>query len=247
MKQAERDSKQRIAFVQLFAEAAASAVPDEIHIVPTGKWSHPVYGEMEITATDIAEFVQNFSRNVRLDIPITQGHDNGMSGGELPAVGWFTDLIDRGEAGLYASVKWTDEGKQLLTNGSFKYFSPEFYEQYSDPETGVKYGHVLVGGALTNKPYFKELDPVATFSEPGIIHDFTENMKIEDIVSKKAEELSAEEKAFLAEHKDELNDDQKAAFAAVLEAGDDEGGDGSGDGATDGDGNGEGDDQGDKD
>jgi hypothetical protein len=75
----ERDSKQRIVFVQLFSEAsAAEAVPSEIPVVPTGKWDHPVYGEMEITPADIAEFVQNFSRGVRRDIPITQGHDNGM-------------------------------------------------------------------------------------------------------------------------------------------------------------------------
>ena len=64
MKEQERDSKQQIAFVQLFAEAAASAMPDEIQVVPTGKWSHPVYGEMEITPAHIAEFVQNFSRHV---------------------------------------------------------------------------------------------------------------------------------------------------------------------------------------
>jgi phage I-like protein len=215
----ERDSKKRIAFVQLFAEAAASAaVPEEIHVVPTGTWNHPMYGEMEITPADIAEFVQNFSRGVRLDIPIPAGHDNGMSGGELPAIGWFTELIDRGAAGLYASTKWTAEGKQLLTDGSFKYFSPEFYEQYSDPETGVKYGHVLVGGALTNKPYFKELEPVvAQFSEPDIMNQFNLDMKLKDILAKEPAKLSELEKAFVKEHKSELNAEQTTAFASVFD------------------------------
>src|SRR4051794_12288395 len=217
MKHIERDSHKQIAFVQLFAEAATSAVPDEMQVVPTGKWSHPVYGEMEITPTHIAEFVQNFARNVRLDIPITQGHDNGMSGGELPAVGWFTDLSDRGEAGLYASVKWTDEGRQLLTSGSFKYFSPEFYEQYSDPETGVKYGHVLVGGALTNKPYFKELEPVATFSEPDLMNQFIDTMNLKDILAKQVKELSETEKGFLRDNKSEPPAEQTTAFASVFD------------------------------
>ena len=37
------------ALVLLFAEVSASVdVPDEMHIVPMGKWQHPVYGEMEI-------------------------------------------------------------------------------------------------------------------------------------------------------------------------------------------------------
>jgi hypothetical protein len=65
-------------FVQLVAEAGASWVPDEIHVVPTGKWEDPIYGEIEITPANITEFVKSF--NAGLDIPITQGHDNGISG-----------------------------------------------------------------------------------------------------------------------------------------------------------------------
>src|SRR5262245_29909034 len=93
---------------------------------------------MEITPADITEFVQNFSRGIRRDIPITEGHDKGMSGGELPAVGWFTELHDRGDRGLNVSVKWTEEGStQTRSRAS-------------------KYGLTLVGGAFTNKLYSKE-------------------------------------------------------------------------------------------
>jgi phage I-like protein len=60
---------------------------------------------------------------------ITAGHDNGGNGGELSAIGWFKELIDRGVSGLYAVVEWTGEGKQLLSDRAFKYFSPEFYEE----------------------------------------------------------------------------------------------------------------------
>jgi hypothetical protein len=56
MKEQNRDSKQRIAFVQLFAEAAASAVLDKIHVVPTGKWSGPIYSKMEITPAHYRSF-----------------------------------------------------------------------------------------------------------------------------------------------------------------------------------------------
>jgi hypothetical protein len=116
MKQQERDSKKRIAFpIQLFAEGSADVqIPDVIQVVPVGKWDHPGYGEMEITSAHIAEFARNFKDKVRLDIPINAGHDNGMSGGELRAIGWFTDVIDRGVNGLWAGVTWTDEGKHLL-------------------------------------------------------------------------------------------------------------------------------------
>ena len=101
MKQQEGDSKKRIAFpIQLFAEGSADVqIPDVIQVVPVGKWDHPAYGEMEITSAHIAEFAQTFKDKVRLDIPINAGHDNGMSGGELPAIGWFTDVIDRASMG----------------------------------------------------------------------------------------------------------------------------------------------------
>ena len=100
MKQEQRDTEKQIAFVHLFDEASSSvAIPEEVHIVPTGKWSHPVYGEMEITSQHIAEFIQNFRDKVRKDLPITQGHDNGMSRGELPVIGCFKELIDRGVRG----------------------------------------------------------------------------------------------------------------------------------------------------
>lgn len=215
------DSKQRISFpIRLFQEGEIDqvAVTDEIHVVPVGEWEHPYYGPMKITTSDIAEFIKNFKDKVRRDIPITAGHDNGGNGGELPAIGWFKELYDRGVNGLYAFVEWTEEGKTLLKSKAFKYFSPEFYEVYSDPETGVSYNHVLVGGALTNKPYFKELEPVVSFSEPGIINQFSEekSMNIKDILAKKVADLTDEEKTFLVEHKDELTDDQKTEFASVV-------------------------------
>jgi hypothetical protein len=85
MKQRERDSKKRIAFpIQLFGEESSFAeLPDQIRVVPTGKWDRPVYGEMEITSADVSQFVQNFKDHVRKDRPITAGHDNGGNGGEL--------------------------------------------------------------------------------------------------------------------------------------------------------------------
>lgn len=97
----QRDSKKQVTLIQLFAEQSHPAqLPSVIHVVPTGEWAHPIYGPMIITAADITEFKKNFDDKVRRDIPITAGHDNGMNGGELPAVGWFTGAIDRSDLGL---------------------------------------------------------------------------------------------------------------------------------------------------
>lgn len=188
-------------------------VPDTIHVIPVGSWQHDLYGEITITASDIREFVMNFNAKVRNGVFITAGHE-GMQ--ELPAVGWFSEVEARPD-GLWGKVDWNDEGKELLSDKAFKFFSPEFFVQYEDPQTHQMYRHVLTGGALTKEPYFKELTPIV-FSEPKT-NKFNEpnTMDLTALVAKKVEELTDEEKAFLKEHKAELTEEQKTALTAVID------------------------------
>lgn len=236
MKTEQLDSNQRIAFpVCLFAEGNAdysSALDSEIHIVPTGKWVHWSGFEFEITSETVAEMVRNFNAKVRKGVYITAGHDNGMNGGELPAVGWFKELTDHGVNGLYGYVDWNDEGKRLLADKQFKYFSAELKFDYVDIETGEKYDVVLTGGALTNSPFFKQLDMdpadnfseqekgVLSFSVPTIVNQFNLNdgMDLKTIIAKNIADLTTEEKAFLNEHKAELSTEELTALASVIEA-----------------------------
>lgn len=234
MKTEQLDSNQRIAFPVCFfnEESTYSAeLASEIHVVPCGKHMHWSGVEFEITSETIAELVKNFKAGARKDIPITAGHDNGMSGGELPAVGWFKELIDHGVNGLYAYVEWTEEGKDLLRKKSFKYFSAELCFDFKDLETGNEYQALLVGGALTNKPFFKKLDmdptdnfseeekAVLSFSVPSVINQFNlqdTNMDLATLLAKAIADLTVEEKAFIVEHKDELTDEQKTSHESVI-------------------------------
>ena len=188
-----------------------------LHVLPLGKWDHPSYGEMEITPATVDEFVRNFDARVRLDIPITEGHEVAD---EKPAVGWFKKLHNRGAEGLFAEVDWNARGLEALNNEEYKYFSPEFHFAYNDPETRQDYQNVLVGGALTNKPYFKVLRPVM-FSEPksNIIIQFNENdiMDIKSILAKDKATLSNEELSYLKEHKDELTPEQQTEYKDQLD------------------------------
>lgn len=192
----------------------AGGIPGEIHILPKGKWDHPSYGKMEITDSDIALFMKHFEEGLRNDIPITQGHDS--DGEDSPAVGWFKKLITR-ENGLWATVEWTSKGLELLRQKAYKYFSPEFYQVYEDPESREVFDNVLVGGALTNKPYFKELTPVL-LSENTIKY-FKENkfMDIKELMKKKAAELTPEEKAYMKTCKDKMSEAERETFKAVFD------------------------------
>jgi phage I-like protein len=192
----------------------------EIEVLATGSWDHPQYGHFDITEEDIETFVQSFNNKVRkVDIAVDQEHMP-----EKGAAGWYKALnkvFEDGKCKLKATIEWTKLGTQLIKDGIFKYFSPEFDFQYEDLETHEQFGNVLLGGALTNRPYFKSLAPVALSENmyAGFINStskFTEGgenrMTKEELKAKLAEnaefvlspEATEEEKVAFEEAKTEL-------------------------------------------
>ena len=194
-----------------FSEAK---ILSEIKVIPWGTRRHPRWGVVTTKEKEFDEFVKNFDNKVRKDLPITEGHSIGEE--EKPAIGWLKKLVNKGRDGLWTVVEWTEKGKELLKAKAYKYFSPEFFTTYEDPETHKKYSNVLSGGALTNFPYFKEQEGVAVFSE-FILGD--KKMTIEEVLAKEVEDLTDDEKAFLKEHKDELTDEQTEEYKEVLTEG----------------------------
>ena len=191
-----------------FAEGQTTS---KIQVLPFGKWKHPQYGSIKILDKDLKEFVSNFEGQVRKELPITEGHSVGEE--EKPAIGWFKQLENKGRDGLWAIIEWTKEGIALIKSSAYKYFSPEFYSVYEDPETREVHRNVLVGGALTNRPYFKGLQAV-------MLSEFTFDdniMTLEELLAKEVSELTDEEKVFLKEHAAELTEEQKETYKDVLE------------------------------
>lgn len=186
-------------------------IPTTIHLIPVGSWDHDLYGEIVITGADIQQFEDNFNANIRNGVPITAGHE-GFD--ELPAQGWIKEVFSRAD-GLWGKVEWNDSGAQLLADKQFKFFSPEFYREYEDAQTHQTYRNVLVGGALTKAPYFKELQPVV-FSDRGIKNSFNDTMDLTTLLAKNIEDLSDDEKAFIKTNEAQLTDEQKTSHAAVL-------------------------------
>ena len=131
-----------------------------IEIMHAGEWEHPSYGMIKITEDDIDKFIKSFDDKVRtVDIAVDQEHMP-----EKGAAGWYKSLkkvIEGGKTKLMAKIEWTKLGQQLIKDGIFKYFSPEFDFAYEDQETQETFENVLLGGGLTNRPYFKSLAPVA--------------------------------------------------------------------------------------
>ncbi len=189
---------------------------NEIMIVKTGKWKHPVYGEFRVNSKSLNEFKNNFDNKTRgVDIGIDVEHDsyNGY-------VGWFKEVFIRGNA-LIGVIEWTAEGAKMIKEKTFRYFSPELAFEYEDMETQEKFTNVLIGGGITNRPYFKGLKPLlasesnASEGEQFDLYFNAETMddnkevveEVEEKAEEKAEETTEETTETVEETKEESKEE----------------------------------------
>ncbi|MCK5019128.1 MAG: hypothetical protein KAS32_18855 [Candidatus Peribacteraceae bacterium] len=186
----------------------------EIEVLAEGEWKHPQYGMIKITEEDIDKFINSFDDNVRMvDIAVDQEHMP-----EKGAAGWYKSLrkvVENGKTKLKATIEWTKLGQNLIKDGVFKYFSPEFDFDYEDLETHENFENVLLGGALTNRPYFKSLAPVA-FNEnlyAGFTSDLNKKGGEKEMTKKELKAKLVEDSEFKLDEK--ASDKEKKLFEEV--------------------------------
>lgn len=225
---------------------------NEITVAKTGTWKHPHYGEFKITKQVMADFVKHFkakTRKVDIGIDVEHRSYNGY-------VGWIKDMFIKGNA-TKAVVEWTRKGREALEEKTYKYFSPEIAFVYEDMETHETYNNVIIGGGITNRPYFKGMKPLLASEGKSKTDDVKGGDFIlffnDNFMPKYAElftELSKKDKISKAEFSEleklyaGLNDEEKGEAEGKPEdvadkvedesAGD--GGDNAGDGSGDGNG-----------
>jgi phage I-like protein len=130
--------------------------PTWIQAMPLGTYNHPVHGEIQITPERILQFASNVKANVRgQDLDIDYDHKAQRS----DASGWVKDAEARAD-GLWLFVDWTKEALAKLKEKAYRYFSPEFMDEWENPADKKKYKDVLFGGALTNRPFLKGILPI---------------------------------------------------------------------------------------
>jgi len=149
---------------------AGTAAPTWIPFLPSrGTLDHPRYGRVAFTPARNATFVRHFNSGVyQRPVPITAEHQAKLSG----ALGWIQEVRLTEDGGVAARVEWTPRGRTLVEDGAFKYVSPEWYNEWTAPDTNKTYTDIITGGALTNRPVFKTLCidqeqrmPTLTYSE----------------------------------------------------------------------------------
>lgn len=127
-----------------------------VHALPVGSFQHPVHGTVTLTLDRIKRFAQNVKEGVRGIDPYVN-YDHREKSGE--AAGWVKDADARPD-GLWLFVEWTKEAARKLSDREYRYWSTEFIDKWKDPHNGKEYEDVIIGGALTNVPFLKNLVPV---------------------------------------------------------------------------------------
>lgn len=125
-----------------------------VQVLRVGKFSHPKYGEFEITPLVLSEMKSNFDARVRgIDVAFDYFHDSDKA-----ASGWPTELfLSEDKQELWAKVSWTPQASRMLSEREVRYFSPDFAFKWKDPESGKVFKNVLFGGGLTNRPFVKDM------------------------------------------------------------------------------------------
>lgn len=128
----------------------------KIQIMRTGEWNHQLYGKVKVTQKVLKDVVSNFNSNQRgIDLAVDENHEPNHK-----ALAWFRDLHMKGKDALFATLELTKKGAELLTDGAYKYFSPEIVFRKTDEESGKTIKNLLIGGAFTNRPFFKSMQPL---------------------------------------------------------------------------------------
>ena len=127
-----------------------------IHALPFGQYKHPLWGVIDASMEKVSGLADSVKKKVRgIDPSINLNHDNDSPEG---AAAWVKDAEVRSN-GLWLFVDFVKETAQKVRDKKFKYFSLEFADEWEDSH-GAKHNNVVVGGALTNRPFMKNLVPI---------------------------------------------------------------------------------------
>src|SRR4051812_4413248 len=102
-----------------------------IMAMKVGEYTHPMYDKISFTRDRIQRFadsVKNKVRGIALDIDYDHKADPAR-GNE--AAGWVEDAKVEGDS-LMLLVEWTKTAAGKIKEGAYRYFSPEFQDEWTD-------------------------------------------------------------------------------------------------------------------
>ncbi|MBZ7976903.1 phage protease [Campylobacter sp. RM12637] len=128
-----------------------------LKVATIGSWKGHRAGSFDISLTDMEQMITNF-KNRGLKVPIDFEHES-LENKKAPAIGWVEELYIQNKE-LFAKVSWSEEAKELIKDGKYRYISPVYEFNSIDGVSGKGIGTTLHSIALTNTPFLSGLGEI---------------------------------------------------------------------------------------
>lgn len=177
---------------------------EQVHIAPIGEFvgsdidGNPV--KETLTAEDLQKIADNVNESGE-EILADVDHAASRPGvtKDSRSAGWFSRFIVDPVKGLFAKLKLTRYGKELLENREYRYVSPSFITQDGAPVT-------LASVSLTNKPAFAgHIAPIINAGPDNLGIENMTKEELKDLIKETIAELKEAEKA--EEIKEEIKEE----------------------------------------
>jgi hypothetical protein len=151
---------------------------DWVTIFPKRTKGYKRDGKVQPADADFLQsMVTNYTNRMELGlrqelVPVNVEHQK--SDGK---VGHYQD-VRLSDPGVQAKFDLTAEGRRMLEEGRFSYFSVELYMEMNDRETGEKVGPVICGGAFTNYAFWGE--ETSLFAIDKVYREILQQKKTEE-------------------------------------------------------------------
>jgi hypothetical protein len=125
--------------------------------IRTGHFSSPVYGDFDVTLTDLYQFVKNFHAGTAGQKILFDYEHQKQRGHGTPF-----EVINMKVEGsrLLVQAQWTPAGRKAVKEQGFRYLSLEFHPNFTDNEKRGPFGPTVVGGAITIRPFVKRMQAI---------------------------------------------------------------------------------------
>jgi hypothetical protein len=140
------------------------------HLITTGHYVNPIYGEFDVTLADLDTAVHNFNNVTpqHHELPVDYSHTSRtpQTIDQAKAAGWMKQVEvrardeARGYGELWCFTEYTPTCAKMIRDKELRYYSAEFRPHFIHKNTGEDVGFALVSAAVTIRPFVEGLNAI---------------------------------------------------------------------------------------
>lgn len=193
-----------------------------VNVLNLGAFHHDEYGEIEFTREHYDSWVKNFRAGVcgglgpdgkpRIAVDYSHAMDtDSVRPDDQKAAGYILDLKLEDER-VMALIEFTKPAADGIKNGEWAWYSVSVADSLRDQRTGTDTGPVMLGGALTNRPFMPGLQPIQLTD----LRPTKATLLARELAAERGRREETEARLFMQEHRAALEALQNAGVPASI-------------------------------